>query len=87
MTGFAVNDFEGVVAILFVAVALGVDIHAASFENVDAFAAPRLIDEIVGGEETVDEFAGDGALESVGPLCEEEERGFDHSQVIGTENI
>jgi len=77
VSGFAVNYFDGVVAVLFVAVALCVDIHAAVFENVDALVSQRLINEVVGRKEAMDEFAGDGALETVGPLCEKEERGFD----------
>ncbi len=84
---FAVNCFEGVLALPFVAAAVCVDVDAACFENVDPFVSEGLINEVVGGKEAVDEFVGDGALESVGPLCEEEEGGLYDCEVVGVHDF
>ena len=79
---FAVDKLDGVGGVVAAAVRVEEEADSASFEDVDALVAEWLVDEVVGREEAVHEFGGDGALEGVGPLGEEEQRRFYHGQVV-----
>lgn len=83
----AVDHLQRVVAVSPVPVALRVDLHSPSLEDVDALVAQRLVDEVVGREEAVDQFGRNGSLESAGPLREEEERGFHYAEVVGSDDF
>lgn len=84
---FAVNNFESGLAVLFLMIVSSVDVDSSSFEDIYPLVSYRLIDEIVGREEAMNEFAGDGALECVGPLSKEEEWGLDYSQIVRSDYI
>jgi hypothetical protein len=53
-----------------------VDTHLARLDDVDPFFVVRLVEDVVGIEEDVDELVGDGLLEAVAPPANKEDGRF-----------